>query len=61
LFAHPLSDYGSPITDDRLPTLLYIGTLADWQGLDTLIQALPLLVAERPLQLRLVGRGRKRQ
>jgi glycosyltransferase involved in cell wall biosynthesis len=44
-----------------LPTLLYIGTLADWQGLDTLIQAMPLIVAERPAQLHIVGRGRKRQ
>ncbi len=41
--------------------LLYIGTLADWQGLDTLMQAMPLIVAEQPVQLRIVGRGRKRQ
>ena len=43
------------------PNLLYVGTLAEWQGLDTLIQAVPLIVAERPVQLRIVGRGRKRQ
>ena len=49
----------SPISQS--PTLLYVGTLAEWQGLDTLIQAVPLIVAERPVQLRLVGRGRKRQ
>ncbi len=44
-----------------LPTILYIGTLADWQGLETLITAMPLILVRRPAQLRLVGRGRKRQ
>jgi glycosyltransferase involved in cell wall biosynthesis len=44
-----------------LPTILYIGTLADWQGLETLIAAMPLVLARRPARLRLVGRGRKRQ
>lgn len=41
-------------------TLLYIGTLADWQGLETLIAALPHVLAERPVRLRIVGRGRGR-
>lgn len=44
-----------------LPTILYIGTLADWQGLPTLIAAMPHILARRPVRLRLVGRGRKRQ
>jgi glycosyltransferase involved in cell wall biosynthesis len=44
-----------------LPTILYIGTLADWQGLETLIAAMPLVLARHPARLRLVGRGRKRQ
>jgi glycosyltransferase involved in cell wall biosynthesis len=44
-----------------LPTILYVGTLADWQGLETLIAAMPLVLAERPARLRLVGRSRKRQ
>lgn len=43
------------------PTLLYIGTLADWQGLEELIHALPLLLVHGPLRLRIVGRGRSRQ
>ncbi|MCB8963063.1 MAG: glycosyltransferase family 4 protein [Ardenticatenales bacterium] len=42
-------------------TLLYTGTLADWQGLDVLVAALPLVEADRPVQLKLIGRGRKRQ
>ncbi|NDJ61469.1 MAG: glycosyltransferase family 4 protein [Chloroflexi bacterium] len=46
---------------DDPPVLLYIGTLADWQGLRTLLEAMPLLLAERPVRLRIVGRGRNRQ
>ncbi|MFM8321179.1 MAG: glycosyltransferase family 4 protein [Chloroflexota bacterium] len=41
--------------------LLYIGTLADWQGLYDLLQAMPLILAQRPVRLRIVGRGRSRQ
>ena len=56
----------SPVLDagrraDDLPTILYIGTLADWQGLETLIAAMPLVLARHPARLRLIGRGRKRQ
>jgi glycosyltransferase involved in cell wall biosynthesis len=43
------------------PTILYIGTLADWQGLGTLIEAMPRVLAERPVRLRILGHGRKRQ
>jgi len=49
---------GSPA--DR-PTLLYIGTLADWQGLDLLLEAMPAILAGHPARLRIVGRGRGRQ
>ncbi len=55
-FASPL-----PARDGRVPTLLYIGTLADWQGLDVMIRALPKILEKQPVQLRIVGRGRSRQ
>jgi glycosyltransferase involved in cell wall biosynthesis len=55
----PALDAGRRAAD--LPTILYIGTLADWQGLETLIAAMPLVLARCPARLRLVGRGRKRQ
>jgi glycosyltransferase involved in cell wall biosynthesis len=44
-----------------LPTLLYIGTLADWQGLDLLLEAMPAILTNQPARLRIVGRGRGRQ
>ncbi len=44
-----------------LPTVLYIGTLADWQGLDVLIEAMPAILSQHPAKLRIVGRGRGRQ
>ncbi len=50
-----------PPDDGHIPTLLYIGTLADWQGLGELVQAMPLILQERPAHLRIVGRGRSRQ
>lgn len=50
-----------PLADPSGPaTLLYLGTLADWQGLETLIAAMPHVLAERPARLRIVGRGRGR-
>jgi glycosyltransferase involved in cell wall biosynthesis len=48
------------LSADR-PTILYIGTLADWQGLDVLLEALPAIVAQSQCKLRIVGRGRGRQ
>ncbi len=42
----------------RVPVMLYIGTLADWQGLELLVEAMPRVLAERPALLRIVGRGR---
>ena len=47
--------------DGRVPVALYVGTLADWQGLSTLVEAMPRVLARRPLRLRIVGRGRSRQ
>ena len=50
-----------PVREGRVPILLYIGTLADWQGLDVVIKALPRILEKVPIQLRVVGRGRSRQ
>jgi len=45
----------------RIPTLLYIGTLADWQGLEVVIKALPKILEQQAVRLQIVGRGRSRQ
>ncbi len=50
-----------PSRDGRVPTLLYIGTLADWQGLDVVIKALPKILEQQAVRLHLIGRGRSRQ
>ena len=50
-----------PVRDGRDPELLYIGTLADWQGLDIVIKALPKILEQQPVILKIVGRGRSRQ
>jgi glycosyltransferase involved in cell wall biosynthesis len=50
-----------PARDGRAPVLLYIGTLADWQGLDIVIKALPKILEQRAVRLHIVGRGRSRQ
>ena len=50
-----------PNRDGRTPVLLYIGTLADWQGLNVVVQALPRILEQQAVQLRVVGRGRSRQ
>ena len=47
--------------ENRIPTLLYIGTLADWQGLEVVVKALPKILEQRVVRLRIVGRGRSRQ
>jgi glycosyltransferase involved in cell wall biosynthesis len=47
-----------PDRSDRVPTILYLGTLADWQGLDLLIEAMKAVTAQQPAHLRIVGRGR---
>jgi glycosyltransferase involved in cell wall biosynthesis len=50
-----------PAPLDEMPLLLYIGTLAGWQGLDTLLEAMPLVLEKHPARLRIVGKGRKEQ
>ncbi|MEW6083834.1 MAG: glycosyltransferase family 4 protein [Chloroflexota bacterium] len=50
-----------PPRNGRIPILLYIGTLADWQGLEVVIKALPKILEQRQVQLKIVGRGRSRQ
>jgi glycosyltransferase involved in cell wall biosynthesis len=50
-----------PARDGRTPVLLYIGTLADWQGLDIIIKALPKILEQQAVRLQIVGRGRSRQ
>lgn len=51
-------DVGTAPANDP-PTLLYLGTLAPWQGLEFLVAALRLLAPEREFRARLVGSGRK--
>ena len=58
------SDFSpSPLPDreDRVPVLLYIGTLADWQGLEVVIKSLPKILEQQAVRLQIVGRGRSRQ
>ncbi len=50
-----------PSRDGRIPTLLYIGTLADWQGLEVVIKSLPKILEQQAVRLHIVGRGRSRQ
>jgi len=50
-----------PVRQGRVPILLYIGTLADWQGLDVVVKALPKILEQHLIQLHIVGRGRSRQ
>ena len=50
-----------PSREGRIPILLYIGTLADWQGLEVIINALPKILEGQAVKLFIVGRGRSRQ
>jgi len=50
-----------PPREGRVPILLYIGTLADWQGLEVVIKSLPKILERQAVQLQIVGRGRSRQ
>jgi glycosyltransferase involved in cell wall biosynthesis len=50
-----------PSREGRVPVLLYIGTLADWQGLEVVIKALPKILEKKAVRLQIVGRGRSRQ
>jgi len=48
-----------PLPRPQPPVILYVGTLAAWQGLEILLEALPLVLAKRSAQLWIVGKGRK--
>ena len=50
-----------PRAEGEPAQLLYVGTLADWQGLGVLVEALPRVLERRAARLRVVGRGRSRQ
>ena len=50
-----------PSREGREPVLLYIGTLADWQGLDIVIKALQKILEQQPVKLQIIGHGRSRQ
>ena len=50
-----------PVREGRTPVILYIGTLADWQGLDVVIKAFPKIIERKDVKLQVVGRGRSRQ
>ena len=50
-----------PNREGRVPTLLYIGTLDDCQGLDVVVKALPKILERQAVRLHIVGRGRSRQ
>lgn len=50
-----------PSREGRAPVILYVGTLADWQGLDIVIKALPKILEQKNVRLQIVGRGRSRQ
>jgi glycosyltransferase involved in cell wall biosynthesis len=53
---------GSPLPAWQAPfRLVYVGTLAEWQGLPLLLRALALVRRELPVLLYLVGSGRERQ
>ncbi|HDN78854.1 MAG TPA: glycosyltransferase family 1 protein [Chloroflexi bacterium] len=44
------------------PRLVYIGTLASWQGLETVIEAMPLILAAFPdACLRIIGPGKSKR
>lgn len=52
----------TPVPDSCDPLrLVYMGTLAEWQGLPVLLRALALLRRELPVVLYIVGSGRERQ
>lgn len=48
-----------PLPSLARPRILYVGTLAPWQGVPFLIAAVGLLAAERDVELRVVGGGRR--
>ena len=57
-FTPPTSLHPEKNTSPRLLQLVYVGTLAPWQGLEHLLEALALLPI--PFRLQLVGKGQRR-
>ena len=49
-----------PAPDNDPPVLLYVGTLAPWQGLEFLLDALRRVTAVRPARLCVLGAGARR-
>jgi glycosyltransferase involved in cell wall biosynthesis len=50
----------SPLTTHHSPlTVLYMGTLAPWQGVDFLLDAFKLVIAQKPMHLQILGVGRR--
>jgi len=50
----------APAPENDPPVLLYVGTLAPWQGLEFTLDALRRVVAVRPARLRVLGAGARR-
>ncbi len=51
----------APRQPDSQPRLVYVGTLASWQGISTTIQAMPTILAAFPeAELHLIGPSKKR-
>ncbi len=57
LFSPALTALPHSLPDDK-PLILYLGTLAPWQGLENLLEACQHLLS--PFQLRLIGKGNAR-
>lgn len=57
----PSHFYPTPLPQNNEPVIVYIGTLAEWQGLEIMLNALPDILAKRMAKLRIIGRGRSRQ
>ena len=49
-----------PPPENDPPVLLYVGTLAPWQGLEFTLEALRRVTAVRPARLRVLGAGARR-
>ena len=59
--ASDFSPSALPDREGRVLIMLYIGTLADWQGLDIVVRSLPKILERTRVRLHIVGRGRSRQ
>jgi len=50
----------APAPENDPPVLLYVGTLAPWQGLEFTLEAVRRVTAARPARLRVLGAGARR-